>query len=107
VRGLDASFGSTLSGRSKALESNFDETVTLSYDPDLEAFVEKRFGQHFVLRFTVQNLLNRTKRETFRKYDGDSFAEILENRTAGDLDEFELERERSGRLFQVTLRAAF
>jgi outer membrane receptor for ferrienterochelin and colicins len=107
VRAVDASFGATVSGRSKALESNFDETVELTYTPDLEAFVEKRIGRNIVIRGTASNLLNRKKRETFRKYDGDSYAEILENRAAGDLDEFELERERSGRLFQVTLRAAF
>lgn len=59
------------------------------------------------LRLTASNLLDRAKRETFRKYDGDSFEEILENRANGDIDEYELERERSGRLFQVALRAAF
>lgn len=107
LRSVDASLGATVSGRSKALESNFDETVELTYTPDLEAFVEKRLGRNFVLRATASNLLNRTKRELFRTYDGDSFGEILANRAAGDLDEFELERERSGRLFQVTLRAAF
>ena len=83
------------------------DRVALTYTPDLEAFLEKRFGKNIVLRGTVSNLLNRKKREAFRKYDGDSFEEILENRADGDLDEFELERERSGRLFQVTLRAAF
>lgn len=107
LRSVDASFGASLSGRSKAVESNFDETVELTYRPDLEAFVEKRLGRNFVLRFTASNLLDRTKREAFRKYDGDSFAEILANRAAGDVDEYELESERAGRLFQVTLRAAF
>jgi outer membrane receptor protein involved in Fe transport len=107
LRSIDASFGTTISGRSKALESNFDETVALTYTPDLEAFVEKRLGRNIVLRATVSNLLDRTKRETFRKYDGDSVDEILANRLGGDLDEFEQERERSGRLFQVTMRAAF
>ncbi len=107
LRTVDASFGATISGRSKALESNFDETIELTYTPDLEAFVEKRIGRNFVIRATASNLLNRSKRELFRKYGGDSFDEILANRAAGDLDEFELERERSGRLFQVTLRAAF
>lgn len=107
LRGLDASFGATISGRSRAVQSNFDETVALTYTPDLEAFLEKRIGRNIVLRATVQNLLDRKKRETFRKYDGDSFAEVLENRLTGDLDEFELESERSGRLFQVTVRAAF
>ena len=104
---LDASFGATVSGRSGALESNFDETISLRYDPDLEAFVEKRFGKSFVLRLSAQNLLDRRKKEDFRKYDGDSLAEVLENRADGNIDEYEIERERSGRLFQVTLRAAF
>lgn len=107
VRSVDASFGMTISGRSKALESNFDETISLRYDPDLEAFVEKRFGRNFVLRLSAQNLLNRVKKEDFRKYDGDSLQEVLDARAAGDLDEYEIERERAGRLFQVTLRAAF
>ncbi len=71
------------------------------------AFVGHRFGRNFLIRLSAQNLLNRTKREFFTKFDGDSFEEILENRAAGDVDEYEIERERSGRLFQVTLRAAF
>lgn len=107
VKSVDASFGATISGRSKSLESNFDETVELSYTPDLEAFVEKRIGKNFVLRATVQNLLNRKKKEAFLKYDGDNYQDVLDNRAAGNVDEYELERERSGRLFQVTLRAAF
>lgn len=101
------SFGATVSGRSGASESNFDETIDLRYTPDLEAFVEKRFGRNFVFRVSAQNLLDRIKKEDFRKYDGDSYAEILENRAAGDLDEYEIEREHSGPLVQFTLRAAF
>jgi outer membrane receptor protein involved in Fe transport len=107
LKSVDASFGASVSGRSKSVASNFDETVALSYDPDLEAFVEKRLGKSLVLRLSAQNLLNRRKDEVFRKYDGDSFAEVLENRAAGELDEFEIESEQAGRLFQVTLRAAF
>ncbi|MFA6112882.1 MAG: TonB-dependent receptor [Sphingomonas sp.] len=107
LKKLDASFGATVSGRSGATESNFDETVNLTYDPDLEAFVEKRIGKHFVLRFSVQDILRRSKKEAFLKYDGDSYQEILDNRRAGDVDEFELEREKAGPLYQVTLRAAF
>ena len=102
-----ASFGVTLSGRSSAFESNLDETVNLRYDPDLEAFIEKRIGRHLVLRISAQNLLDRVKKEDFNKWDGDSVTEILENRFAGDLDEYEIEREHSGPLLQVTLRAAF
>lgn len=107
VQSIGVSFGASLSGRSKASESALDQTVDLTYGQDLEAFIEKRFGERAVLRLSGLNLLNRAKRETFRKYDGDSLEEILENRAAGDMDEYETERERSGRLFQVTLRAAF
>src|SRR3546814_17236592 len=59
VPSIDASFGAAVSGRSAALESNFDETISLRYPPDLEAFVEKRFGRSFVIRFPAQNLINR------------------------------------------------
>ncbi|HVF92696.1 MAG TPA: TonB-dependent receptor, partial [Sphingomonas sp.] len=107
LRGPNASVGATVSGRSKASASNFDETVDLRYGADLEAFAEKRFGKSFVLRVSVQDILRRTKSEEFRKYDGDSYAEILASRAAGDVDEYELERERAGPLYQVTLRAAF
>ncbi|MES2058709.1 MAG: TonB-dependent receptor [Pseudomonadota bacterium] len=107
LKKLNASFGATVSGRTKATESNFDETVDLTYDPDLEAFVEKRLGKHFVLRFSVQDILRRSKKEAFLKYDGDSYQEILSNRRNGIVDEFELERENAGPLYQVTLRAAF
>jgi TonB-dependent receptor len=107
LRSINSSFGISLSGRSEAVESNFDETVRLRYNPDLEAFVEHRFGRNVLIRLSAQNLLNRTKQEFFTKFDGDSFEEILRNRAAGNVDEYEIERERSGRLFQVTLRAAF
>lgn len=103
----DASFGASLSGRSDATESSLDETVELRYGQDLEAFVEKRFADRYVLRFTASNLLDRKKEEDFRFYDGDSVDEILAARAAGEVDESELESERSGILFQVTLRAAF
>ncbi|GGE93311.1 hypothetical protein GCM10011404_27860 [Sphingomonas prati] len=107
VRSVNGSFGMTVSGRSKAQASNFDQTVDLRYGADLEAFVEKRFGKTFVLRFSAQDILRRTKYEDFRKYDGNNYAEILANRQAGDVDEYELERERAGPLYQITLRAAF
>lgn len=107
LRAPGVSFGATIAGRSSATSSNFDETSELTYGGDLEAFVEKRFGDRFVLRFTASNLLNRAKDETFRFYDGDSVAEIVAARLANDVAESEFESETSGRLFQVTLRAAF
>ncbi|MBO9622976.1 MAG: TonB-dependent receptor [Sphingomonas sp.] len=108
VRPADLSFGATISGRSGAREFNYDEEVYLRYDPDLEAFIEKRFGKNFVFRISAQNLLDRVKYEDFRKYDGgDSIESFLEARANGDLDEYEIEREHSGPLVQFTLRAAF
>jgi len=107
VAPADLSFGATISGRTSANESNFDEQVFLRYDPDLEAFIEKRIGKHIVVRFSAQNLLDRVKKEDFRKYDGDTLEDFLDARAAGDLDEYEIEREHAGPLFQATLRAAF
>jgi outer membrane receptor protein involved in Fe transport len=107
VRAANASFGATVSGRSKSRASNFDEVVDLRYGADLEAFVEKRFGSTFVVRFSVQDILRRTKYEDYRKFDGDNYAEILANRRAGEIDEYELERESAGPLYQFTIRAAF
>lgn len=102
-----ASFGASLYGRDEGYESGLDELVKVEYDQDLEAFVEKRFGDRVVVRLSAQNLLDKEKRETFMKYDGDSIEEILDNRANGDLDEYELESERSGVLYQLTVRAAF
>ncbi len=102
-----ASFGASLYGRDEGYESGLDELVKVEYDQDLEAFVEKRFGERIVVRLSAQNLLDKEKRETFMKYDGDSIEEILDNRANGDLDEYELESERSGVMYQLTVRAAF
>ncbi|MDO9489543.1 MAG: TonB-dependent receptor, partial [Sphingomonadaceae bacterium] len=107
VRPAGVSFGASLSGRSRAFESQLDETVELRYGQDLEAFIEKRFADRFVLRLSAQNLLDRKKKEDFRFFDGDSVEELLEARLDNDVDESELESERAGTLFQVTLRAAF
>lgn len=103
----DVSFGASLYGRDEGYESGLDELIKVEYDQDLEAFVEKRFGRRFVVRLSAMNLLDKEKRETFWKYDGDSVEEILDNRANGDLDEYELESERSRVLYQVTLRATF
>jgi outer membrane receptor protein involved in Fe transport len=101
------SFGASLYGRGRGFESGLDETVMVAYDADLEAFIEKRVGDKVVVRLAAMNLLDKEKRERFLKYDGDSVEEILDNRMNGNLDEGEIESERSGVLYQVTVRAAF
>ena len=103
----NASFGASLYDRDMGYETGLDEDVTVDYDPDLEAFVEKRFGDKYVVRFAAMNLLDKEKRETYRTYDGDSVAEILENRADRKVNDSESESERSGVLYQVTFRAAF
>ncbi|HYG26124.1 MAG TPA: TonB-dependent receptor [Caulobacteraceae bacterium] len=103
----DVSFGASLYDRDEGFASALDEEVAVDYDADLEAFIEKRFGERVVLRFAGMNLLDKEKRESIRKFDGDSIQELMENRANGDVDEFEIESERSGALYQVTLRVAF
>ena len=107
MRAWGASFGASYYDRDAGYETSLDEDVRVDYDGDLEAFVEKRFGERIVLRLSAQNLLDKEKREDFRIYDGDSVEEILENRLNGDVEESERESERSGVLYQVTLRVAF
>ncbi len=107
LKAWNSSFGASLYSRDKGYEYSLDEIASVDYDPSLEAFFEKRLGKRMVLRFSAHNLLNAAKKETFFKYDGDTVAEILENRANGDVDEYEVESEKSGVLYQVTLRATF
>jgi outer membrane receptor protein involved in Fe transport len=107
VPSWNASFGASLYDRDMGFESGLDEEVTVDYDADLEAFVEKRFGDRYVVRLAAMNLLDKEKRETYRTFEGDSVDEILANRLARDVAESERESERSGVLYQVTFRAAF
>lgn len=90
-----------------SLSVDYHREVALSYDANLEIFIEKRFGEGFVVRFSATNLLNAHKIERFTKYDGDSAVEVIANHIAGDVDEFELEDESAGRMFTLTLRKSF
>lgn len=107
LRSIDSSFGASLYDRDIGYAYAFDEDSTVEYEPSLEAFFEKRLGKRWVVRLSAHNILNASKDETFRKFDGDSIDEILENRLNNDLDEYEVETEKSGVLYQVTLRATF
>ena len=77
------------------------------YDGNLEVFVEKRFGDHFVLRLSGNNLLDAAVHQNERNYDGDTGQEIIDNQIADNVDEFELEREESSPTVLLTLRAVF
>jgi outer membrane receptor protein involved in Fe transport len=95
------SFGSSYRLQGDQFNRILGETVETTYGADLEVFVEQRFGERFVLRLTGSNLLNAKKDETFFKYD--TQADQLVNA----FDEFELESEQSGPVFQLVGRYAF
>lgn len=99
--GVGLSFGASLQGRGDSTEYSADEIETLSYDGFLEAFVEKRFGDRWVLRLTGSNLLDQVKAE--RKIGYDSLADFR----AGNADESELELEKTGPWFRLVLRGSF
>lgn len=72
-----------------------------SYGADLEIFVEKRFGKSFTIRAVGSNLLNGAKREVFNKF------RTIDTQSTGTFDEYELESEKAGPVFQLMARYAF
>jgi len=96
-----AAFGVTYRKQGSAFGRVVAEEVTTTYGADLEVFVEKRFGEKFVLRFTGSNLLDARKNETFHKFD------TIGDQLGRDYDEFELETEHAGPVFQLVARYAF
>ncbi|NWG46198.1 MAG: TonB-dependent receptor [Alphaproteobacteria bacterium] len=95
VPSLGVAFGATYSERGESEEHVPDEIAITSYDGNLDAFVEKRFGDSFVLRLSGTNLLDAEKLEEFTYFD------------SGAVDEYETEVEESGPVVLLTLRAAF
>ncbi len=98
ITAWNSAFGASYQQRGDSLEFVFDEITELSYEGNLEAFWETRFGKSTVLRFTAANLLDAEKVEDVRVFNPD---------LTGVAEEGEVERERSGRLFLMTLRQAF
>lgn len=96
-----AAFGATYRKQGDAFGRIVGEEITTSYGADLEIFVEKRLGENFVLRLTGSNLLDATKDETFNKFT------TLEDQQNRDFDEFEIETEQAGPVFQLVGRYAF
>ena len=79
----------------------FGEEVTTTYGADLEVFIEKRFGNSFTLRAVGSNLLDGTKDEVFNKFT------TIEDQLDRSLDEYEIESEEAGPVFQLVARLAF
>jgi hypothetical protein len=67
----------------------------------LEIFVEKRFSNNLTIRAVGSNLLNGSKDEDFNKFD------TIEDQLDRSFDEYELESEKAGPVFQIMARYAF
>jgi outer membrane receptor protein involved in Fe transport len=96
-----AAFGATYRKQGPARDRLIGEEVRTTYGADLEAFVEKRFGERVVVRFTGSNLLDGKKREAFDKFN------TIEDQIDRDYDEYELEAEKAGPVFQLVTRVTF
>jgi len=101
VTSLDAAFGVTYRKQGAAYDRVIGEEVTTTYGADLEVFVEKSFGDSFTLRLVGSNLLDTHKDEVFNKFT--TIADQLDR----SFDEYELESEQAGPVFQLIARYAF
>lgn len=96
-----AAFGATYRKQGEAYSRVIAEEVTTTYDGDLEIFLEKRIGKDLTIRLTGSNLLDAEKKETFNKFAGAA------DQVDRDFDEYEIERENAGPVFQLIARLAF
>ena len=98
---LEASFGASLRRQGAARSRIIGREVLTTYDGDLEAFIEKRFGSDWTVRLTGINLLDQSKDEVFDKFN--TLADQIER----NYDEFEVESETGGRAAQLIVRYQF
>ena len=101
IPSFGAAFGATYRKQGAAIDRLVAEEVTTTYGADLEIFVEKRIGKAFTIRAVGSNLLNGAKEEVFNKFDN------TVDQKARKFDEYELESETAGPVFQVMARLAF
>lgn len=94
-------FGATYRKQGAAFDRIVAEEITTSYGADLEVFIEKRFGNKLTIRAVGSNLLNGRKNEVFNKFT------TIADQLARDFDEYELESEKAGPVFQIMARYAF
>jgi outer membrane receptor for ferrienterochelin and colicin len=99
--GPDIAFGATYRKQGPAIDRIVGQEVRTTYGGDLETFVEKRFGNKLTIRAVGSNLLNGAKREQFNKFD------TIEDQMERDFDEYEIESEKAGPVFQLIGRLAF
>ena len=96
-----ASFGASYRKQGDAFGRIVGEEIVTSYGADLEVFVEKRFGEQWTLRLTGSNLLDSSKDEVFDKFT------TLDDQANRDYDEYELETESAGPVYQLIARYSF
>ncbi|MCE7797595.1 TonB-dependent receptor [Sphingobium sufflavum] len=93
--------GATYRKQGNALDRVIAEEVKTRYGADLEIFVEKRFAKSFTVRAVASNLLNGSKDEVFNKFGS------LNDQFRRSFDEYEIEKETAGPVFQIMARYAF
>lgn len=98
---LGASFGASYRKQGDAKLRILAEEVETRYGADLEVFVEKRFGDNLSVRLTGSNLLDASKDEFFDKFDTGI------DQLNRDYDEYELETESAGPVYQLIARYSF
>lgn len=96
-----AAFGATYRKQGKAFDRVIGEEVTTTYGADLEIFIEKKFGKNFTIRAVGSNLLDGSKDEAFNKFT------TVADQVGRNFDEYELETETAGPVFQIVARYAF
>jgi len=98
---LAAAFGVTYRKQGAAIDRIVGEEIRTTYGGDLEIFVEKSFFNRMTIRAVGSNLLNGKKKEVFNKFT------TIEDQLGRDLDEYELEEEKAGPVFQLVARLSF
>lgn len=96
-----AAFGATYRKQGDAASRVLAEEVVTTYGGDLEVFVEKRLASNVVVRLTGSNLLDSSKDETFDKFGN------VDDQIDRDHDEYEIETETAGPVYQLVMRLAF
>ncbi len=96
-----AAFGATYRKQGDAESRIVGEEVTTSYGADLEVFVEKQLLSNVVVRLTGSNLLDSSKDELFNKFN------TIDDQLGRDFDEYEIETETAGPVYQLVMRVAF
>jgi outer membrane receptor protein involved in Fe transport len=96
-----AAFGATYRKQAGAFGRVYAEEVGTAYGADLEVFIEKQIFSNTVIRLTGSNLLDSSKDEGFDKFNDQ---DDQENRV---YDEYELETESAGPVYQLVMRIAF